>query len=195
MGIAGYVSVCVQLYCMLVSTVFHCMFRPTWPKMVFCFVKKRAANQKSSEAESLNILRILHTCRWPYRPKHVVKDSGNQHTTKLLADGNITCSTHWTIQCSRMLKYSIPFIIWKNISESEFRLRSQVKSYSAGTKSIELVHINRRKELALSIWSNCLRFYLGTGTASDLRNVVLNKEYGVGWVKNRTIILIIVTNF
>jgi hypothetical protein len=31
MGIAGYVSVCVQLYCMLVSTVFHYMFRPTWP--------------------------------------------------------------------------------------------------------------------------------------------------------------------
>jgi hypothetical protein len=31
MGIAGYVSVCVQLYCMLVSTVFHYMFRPAWP--------------------------------------------------------------------------------------------------------------------------------------------------------------------
>jgi hypothetical protein len=31
MGIAGYVSVCVQLYCMLVSTVFQYMFRPTWP--------------------------------------------------------------------------------------------------------------------------------------------------------------------
>jgi hypothetical protein len=31
MGIAGYVSVCVQLYCILVSTVFHYTFRPTWP--------------------------------------------------------------------------------------------------------------------------------------------------------------------
>jgi hypothetical protein len=31
MCVAGYVSVCVQLYCMLVSTVFHYMFRPTWP--------------------------------------------------------------------------------------------------------------------------------------------------------------------
>jgi hypothetical protein len=30
MSIAGYVSVCVQLYCMLVFTVFHYMFRPTW---------------------------------------------------------------------------------------------------------------------------------------------------------------------
>jgi hypothetical protein len=31
MGIAGYVFVCVQLYCMLVSAVFHYMFRSTWP--------------------------------------------------------------------------------------------------------------------------------------------------------------------
>jgi hypothetical protein len=31
MGIAGYVSVCVLLYCMLVSTVFHYMFLSTWP--------------------------------------------------------------------------------------------------------------------------------------------------------------------
>jgi hypothetical protein len=38
---------------------------------------------------------------------HVVKDSENQHTMKLDADRNITCNTHWTIQCSRMLKYSI----------------------------------------------------------------------------------------
>jgi hypothetical protein len=30
-GIAGYVSVCVQLYCMLVSTVFGYMFRSTLP--------------------------------------------------------------------------------------------------------------------------------------------------------------------
>jgi hypothetical protein len=31
MGIAGYISVCVQIYCMLVFTVFHYMFRPSWP--------------------------------------------------------------------------------------------------------------------------------------------------------------------
>jgi hypothetical protein len=65
-----------------------------------------------SEAESfkhmkINIWRILHTWRWPCRPKHVVKDSENQNTIKLHANGNITCNTHWTIQCSRMLKYSI----------------------------------------------------------------------------------------
>jgi hypothetical protein len=37
MGFAGYVAVCVQLYCRcftvlhLVVAVLHCMFRPTWP--------------------------------------------------------------------------------------------------------------------------------------------------------------------
>jgi hypothetical protein len=40
MGTASYVSVCVLLYCMFVSTVFHYMFRPTWPSsyiLGFCF--------------------------------------------------------------------------------------------------------------------------------------------------------------
>jgi hypothetical protein len=54
----------------------------------------------------INIWRIQHLWRWSSRPKHVVKDSGNQHTIKLYADGDIACNTHWTIQCSRMLKYS-----------------------------------------------------------------------------------------
>jgi hypothetical protein len=59
-------------------------------------VKKKAAKQKSSEAESfkhmkINIWRILYTWRWPSRPKHVVKDSENQNTIKLHADGNVTC--------------------------------------------------------------------------------------------------------
>jgi hypothetical protein len=29
------------------------------------------------------------------------------NTIKLHTDGNITCKTHWTIQCTRMLKYNI----------------------------------------------------------------------------------------
>jgi hypothetical protein len=33
-----------------------------------------------------------------------VKYSWNQHTIKLNADGDITCNTHWTLQCNRMLK-------------------------------------------------------------------------------------------
>jgi hypothetical protein len=31
MVIAGYISVCVQLYCNLVFIVFHYVFWPTWP--------------------------------------------------------------------------------------------------------------------------------------------------------------------
>jgi hypothetical protein len=42
---------------------------------------KKAANQKNSEAESFKHMKIniLHTWRWPCSPKHVVKDSENQH--------------------------------------------------------------------------------------------------------------------
>jgi hypothetical protein len=43
----------------------------------------------------INIWRILHTWRWSCRPKHVVKNSGNQHIIKLKADGDLTCNTHW----------------------------------------------------------------------------------------------------
>jgi WD40 repeat protein len=32
------------------------------------------------------------------------------HSAQLHADGNITCNTHWAIQCSRMLKYSITIL-------------------------------------------------------------------------------------
>jgi hypothetical protein len=54
MGFAGYVAVCVPLYCRcftvlhLVVTVFHYMFRPTWPSssvqdvFIFIFVKESA---------------------------------------------------------------------------------------------------------------------------------------------------------
>jgi hypothetical protein len=77
-----------------------------WPS------KKKTANQKKQRSRILkyikiNIWRILHTWRWPCRPKHVVKDSGDQHTIKLHTDEDITCNTHWKIQCSRMLKFSI----------------------------------------------------------------------------------------
>jgi hypothetical protein len=38
-------------------------------------------------------LLYVGTCR----RKHVVKDSGNQHTVKKYADGDITCNAHWCI--------------------------------------------------------------------------------------------------
>jgi hypothetical protein len=73
-------------------------------------LKKKAAKQNP-----LSIWRILHNWRWPCRPKHVVKSSESQNTIKLHADENITCNNHWTIQCSRMLKYSITLrvVTWR----------------------------------------------------------------------------------
>jgi hypothetical protein len=56
MGFAGYIVICVQLYCMLVSnvlhlvvTVLHYMFRSTWPSsgvydfFTFIFLKESAS--------------------------------------------------------------------------------------------------------------------------------------------------------
>jgi hypothetical protein len=45
MAIAGYVSVCVQLYC-VGSTVFHYMFRPTWPSSGVWDILFLTANNK-----------------------------------------------------------------------------------------------------------------------------------------------------
>jgi hypothetical protein len=83
MGIAGYVSVCVQLYCV----GFHCpslhisaymaIFRCDHPKK--CSKRKKSREAESFKRMKINIRRVLHTWRWPCRPKHVVKDSENQH--------------------------------------------------------------------------------------------------------------------
>jgi hypothetical protein len=43
----------------------------------------------------MNIWRILHTWRWPCRPKHVVRQ-WKPTQWSLHADGNITCNAHWT---------------------------------------------------------------------------------------------------
>jgi hypothetical protein len=40
--------------------------------------KKGSEPTKQRKHMEINIWRILHTWRWPCRPKHVVKDSGNQ---------------------------------------------------------------------------------------------------------------------
>jgi hypothetical protein len=53
-----------------------------------------------------------------------VKDSGNQHTIKQHADGDITCNTHWSIQCSRMLKYRSIVNIYSMRTVTNIRKRS-----------------------------------------------------------------------
>jgi hypothetical protein len=47
------------------------------------------------------------------------------NTIKLHADGNITCKIHWTIQCNRMLKYSI-------MSDRLLWTSSQLSSVASG---------------------------------------------------------------
>jgi hypothetical protein len=37
---------------------------------------------------------VIFVVSLPCRPKHVVKDSENQNTIKLHADGNIACNNH-----------------------------------------------------------------------------------------------------
>jgi hypothetical protein len=54
----------------------------------------------------INIWRILHTWRWPRRPKHLVKDSENQTTIKLHADGNITNTWRWSCRPKHVVKNS-----------------------------------------------------------------------------------------
>jgi hypothetical protein len=53
------------------------------------------------------------------------------NTIKLHADGNITCNTHWTIQCSRMLKYSVGAYHTLLYTESSVRMHA-LKSVHSG---------------------------------------------------------------
>jgi hypothetical protein len=80
----------LQVYRILHIFIFKC-FR----FLLRCEPKKQ--HSRILKQLKINIWRILHTWRWPYRPKHVVKDSGNKHTIKLHPDGDITCNTHWSM--------------------------------------------------------------------------------------------------
>jgi hypothetical protein len=71
--------------------VFHCLSANQLTK------KQKKQRSRLLKYTKINIWRLLHTWRWPCRPKHVVKDGGNQHTIKQHADGDITCNTHWAI--------------------------------------------------------------------------------------------------
>jgi hypothetical protein len=88
MVIAGYVSVCVQLYCILVFTVFPYMFRPTWPS---------SCVQDSSYIYFHMLKGFCFPAFFGSLPFFFFF---------FHADRNIICNNHWTIQCSMMLKYS-----------------------------------------------------------------------------------------
>jgi hypothetical protein len=64
--------------------------------------------EKSSEAESFRHMKIKisYTPEDGHVGRNMLWKTVKTNTIKLHADGNITCKTHWTIQCSRILKYS-----------------------------------------------------------------------------------------
>jgi hypothetical protein len=56
------------------------------------------------------IVDILHTWRWPCRPKHVLWTSTTKRKTiynKAARRRQLNLKSYWTIRCSRMLKYNI----------------------------------------------------------------------------------------
>jgi hypothetical protein len=63
---------------------------------------------------------ILHTWRWPCRPKHVAWTSTTKRKTiykKAARRRQLNLKSYWTIQCNRMLTYSImncPFVFFKH---------------------------------------------------------------------------------
>jgi hypothetical protein len=62
----------------------------------------------------------------------------NTSTIKLHADGNITCKTHWTIQCSRMLKYSIIFRLYMEQVINPSASREQIRLAYKGRIAVTL---------------------------------------------------------
>jgi hypothetical protein len=74
-----------------------------WPH-----VPREKKSEKGNEAESFKHMKI----KYPTHMKMAMlaetcSQTVKTNTIKLHADGNITCNTLWTIQCSRMLKYNI----------------------------------------------------------------------------------------
>jgi hypothetical protein len=56
-------------------------------------------------------------------------NSENQYTIRLHADRNITCNTHWTIQCSRMPKYSLTVHWVLQVMFPECRRKHNLKTH------------------------------------------------------------------
>jgi hypothetical protein len=125
-------------------------------QMETCSVWQREKKgKKSSEAESFRHMKIKIS--YILEDGHVGRNmwwkTVKTNTIELQADGNITCKTHWTIQCSRMLKYSIlrtfltvamqsfywihqTLIImspWQSVVKDNSTLMFQAQSYMAST--------------------------------------------------------------
>jgi hypothetical protein len=90
------------------------------------------------------------------------------NTIKLHADGDITCNTHWTTQCSRMLKYSIVYSLLCHARYFAGYVAVCVQLYCRGmlslfpTTCIGLYgHLQVCRMLLISCsWRNLLRWFV-----------------------------------
>jgi hypothetical protein len=60
------------------------------------------------------------------------------NTIKLHADGDITCKTRWTVQCGKMLKYSL-MNTWKSLQEV-FEIKGMTSRIMLKTELLSLKH-------------------------------------------------------
>jgi hypothetical protein len=120
MGFAGYVSLCMQLYCV----GFHCLSLHVSAYMAIFMSVGYFIFICLKDSALLLFFCLFFTwshCKFPsvgfvkyevllfvvYAIFGAVICVFFFCIIKLHADGNITCKTNWTIQCRRMLKYSI----------------------------------------------------------------------------------------
>jgi hypothetical protein len=81
------------------------------PQMETCRVWPREKKRAKKPAKQIFFRHMKIKTSYALEDGHVGRNTYckkvTTNTIKLHAGGNITCKTHWTIQCSRMLKYSI----------------------------------------------------------------------------------------
>jgi hypothetical protein len=138
MDFAGYVAVCVQLYCRcftvlhLVVAALHYMFRPTWPSSSVYDVSLLYSWRNLLRCFCCLFLHVVILCTFPFvffccvfslifwflcvcvcvcvRERERARERASEWAWLfLLSVGFVlqNLKTYWTIQCSRMLKYSI----------------------------------------------------------------------------------------
>jgi hypothetical protein len=153
MGFAGYVAVCIQLYCRGKLSLFYTICFGLYGHLQVCRMLLLSCSWRNLLLWFfLCILHVVTLCTWLHFCTFLYVFSCSIFlvllccflraclsaclfvlwqltcTIKLHADGNITWNTHWTIQCSRMLKYSIKKIVlqwyvmeWKGYERKRWR--------------------------------------------------------------------------
>jgi hypothetical protein len=86
------------LYCMLVSSLFN------------------------SSTTCFGLLGHLQVCTCLVIFSERVQQWKKKHRIKQHIDGDITYNTHWTLQCSRMLKYTIYISLWTMLIKTVYEI-------------------------------------------------------------------------